>query len=40
MPLVDVLCLVCTGEEYGEVAASMIAPLPDEAQGSLPSHAD
>lgn len=40
MPLVDVLCLVCIGEEYGAVEASMIAPLPDEAQGSLPSHAD
>lgn len=39
-PLVDVLCLVCVGEEYGEVEASMITPLPDEAQGSLPSHAD
>ena len=40
IPLVDVLCLVCIGEEYGEVEASMIAPLPDEAQGSLPSHVD
>ena len=38
--LVDVLCLVYTREEYGEVEASMIAPLPDEAQGSLPSHVD
>lgn len=38
--LVDVLCLVCIGEEYGEVEASMITPLPDEAQGSLPSHVD
>lgn len=34
------LCLVCVGEEYGEVEASMITPLPDEAQGSLPSHVD
>ena len=34
------LCLVCIREEYGEVEASMIAPLPDEAQGSLPSHID
>ena len=34
------LCLVCIWEGYGEVEASMIAPLPDEAQGSLPSHVD
>lgn len=40
MPLVEVLCLVYIGEEYGEVEASMIGPLPDEAQGSLPSHID
>lgn len=40
MHLVDVLCLVYIGEEYGEVEASMITPLPDEAQGSLPSHAN
>ena len=38
--LVDVLCLVCIWEGYEEVEASMITPLPDEAQGSLPSHAD
>ena len=40
IPLVDVLCLVCIGEEYGEVEALMITPLPDEAQGSLPSQVD
>ena len=40
MPLVDVLCLVCIWEEYGEVEASMITLLPNEARGSLPSHVD